>query len=192
MSFTEIEFNKIGETYDLDGYFNGTEDDQKVRVFEGDLEIESIDLLDGFSYLVIGNLTVKGNIDGMDDEAGFLFVTGNCHAKNVLIGGPEVWIKGDLNVGNGFLADYNHGCITVEGDVNARIVLAEHSVRVGGSVNGISVDFGGFEVKDVNFKATHSYDSAVMNATELFAEGIVDGGVSGFKIYQALKEGRDV
>ncbi|MEZ4362938.1 MAG: hypothetical protein R3B48_22290 [Kofleriaceae bacterium] len=185
-----LTFAEADERYELSKFLNTWDEDQPVKVYAGDAALPELDLSDG-PCLVAGNLEVAGDLLGMDEEDGFLVVLGRCDARNVLLGGPEVWIQGDLVARNGVLADYNHGLLTVGGDLEAAVVCAEHTVKVQGTVRGLSVDFGGLRVAAPGFAPTVTRNDAVYHAREHFVPGALNeqGYANGRSLFDLMQAG---
>ena len=126
-------------------------DNEYVLFYEGDLTLDSLDfdhcetlaptLTSGetiFLILVTGNLNIKQFIYNKNtDGATGLVVVGNLQAQNILVGGQEVYVAGNMNVSELFWGDYNHGDLTVKGDV-AALVFADteqYHVNINGAKN---------------------------------------------------------
>lgn len=115
-----------------------------VAYFSGDTGLESLNLDSPFGnerislILVDGNLTVKRYIynENTDGAAG-LIVKGHLSVQNMLVGGQEIYVSGSLTVQELFWGDYNHGDLTVKGDVNAAVFAEtdEYHVNIAGSLN---------------------------------------------------------
>ncbi|HEX5063957.1 MAG TPA: hypothetical protein VFV99_31475 [Kofleriaceae bacterium] len=122
--------------------------------------------------IVDGDLEVSGSIINRDSDAGpFLLVTGNVHAKNLVAGGSEIVILGDLIVDEVIFGYYNHGSITVHGTTRAKAIITEyHSFDLRGRVEGITVSGRGRITADDHFR---SY------APALVADVLTDGNPSG-------------
>lgn len=129
------------------GKFEG----ENVLFYEGDLTLDSLNLdscetltpalASGetiFLILVTGNLNIKQFIYNKNtDGATGLVVLGNLQAQNMLVGGQEVYVAGNMNVSELFWGDYNHGDLTVKGDV-AALVFADteqYHVNITGTQN---------------------------------------------------------
>lgn len=152
-----------------------TSDPQGIVIHEGGAIIEGdLNLDDGVTHFVRGDLEVKGNIVARDDEAGMVIVAGNCRAKNFISGGLGGFIKGDLVVGNAVVTDYNHGKLVVDGSISARLVAAEHELVVRGAIQAQTIDFGGFRVEDPAFKPNVSYAQATREVARTFVPEVLD------------------
>ena len=171
----ELTWAAAAQRFGLAQELQAWNEDDPVQVWEGAVTLEYLDL-DG-NVVVDGDLTITGDLDSQD-ESGFLVVLGNLTVDNVLSGGGQITVRGDLTARNGVHADYNHGYLWVKGNLTARIVLAEHAVRVDGTIAARTVDFGGF-ARD--FAADISRQRAVYESKDLFAsellndQGYVDG-----------------
>ena len=154
---------------------------------DGDLD------LDGGPVLAAGALEVTGDVLGWE-EGSALVVLGDLRANNVLVGGPEIVIKGHLFAKGSVLTDYNHGSLDVAGDLHASLVLAEHLTRIGGRVHGTTVDFGGLRVTSPDFKPTVSRERATRQAREVFVPEVLNdqGYVTGIALKNRLREGLPV
>lgn len=139
----------------------------------GDLALDfdgEADCPDG--SIVDGDLAVTGSIVNRDSDSGpFLLVTGNVHARNLIAGGAEIVILGDLVVDEVIFGYKNHGSITVHGATRAKAIITEyHSFDLRGRVEGITVSGRGTITADDHFR---SY------APALVADVLTDGGPPG-------------
>ena len=129
------------------GKFEG----ENVLFYEGDLTLDSLNLdscetltpalASGetiFLVLVTGNLNIKQFIYNKNtDGATGLIVLGNLQTQNMLVGGQEAYVAGNMHVSELFWGDYNHGDLTVKGDV-AALVFADteqYHVNITGTQN---------------------------------------------------------
>ncbi len=100
-----------------------------VKIAENDAELAELrlDVLpddNTVAYIFIGNLTVLGAIWNEETDFGVaLIALKNVKAKNVAVGGQEVSIEGNLVVEELLCGSYNHGTMTVKGDVKAQYIL---------------------------------------------------------------------
>jgi hypothetical protein len=140
----------------------------------GDLELdwdrEDEDCPDG--TIVDGDLEVSGTIVNRNSDSGpFLLVTGNLRAKNLVSGGSEIVVLGDLIVDGVVFGFYNHGSITVYGATRAKAIITEyHAFDLRGRVEGITISGRGQITDDDHF---HSYSPV------LVADVLTDGNPSG-------------
>jgi hypothetical protein len=141
---------------------------------DGDLALdwdsEDEDCPDG--TIVDGDLEVTGTIVNRNSDSGpFLLVTGNLHAKNLVTGGSEIVVLGDLIVDGVIFGFYNHGSITVYGATRAQAIITEyHAFDLRGRVEGITISGRGRITDDDHF---HSYSPV------LVADVLTDGNPSG-------------
>jgi hypothetical protein len=105
-----------------------------VEIFDNELIINDLNL--GYSqnknvvaYVFTENLTVVGNIYTEELDLGIALVAlKNVAAKNVAVGGQEVYIVGNLAVEGLLCGAYNQGSMTVRGDVKAQYILNDDYV----------------------------------------------------------------
>ncbi|SEO03426.1 SMI1 / KNR4 family (SUKH-1) [bacterium A37T11] len=74
--------------------------------------------------LVNGNVIAKNIFNEETDGAVSVMVLGNLEADNILVGGQEIYVTGNLIVHNLFWGDYNHGELIVEGNITAKVLMA--------------------------------------------------------------------
>ena len=116
---------------------NNEFDDEQVLCFSGDTQLDNLDLDDAFGLhgkgeadvifliLVEGNLTIGGHIYNEEtDAATGLIVLGDLTAKNIVAGGQEIYVNGNLAVSELFWGDYNHGMLTVKGSITVHTFIA--------------------------------------------------------------------
>lgn len=126
---------------------NGEFEDEAVLYCKGNTLIDHLDLddashLDGaagmehvFMIVVEGDLEVSSYIFNEDtDGATGLIVLGNLTAGNIVAGGQEIYVTGNLSVNGLFWGDYNHGDLTVTGNASAAVFMEteEYHVKIGG------------------------------------------------------------
>jgi hypothetical protein len=114
-------------------------DDDNVLVYEGDLTLDTLSLnfeedvpsADLITLILVrGNLTVTGNIHSGDDGSVSLTVLGNLHARNMSIGGQELYVQGDIHVEEIFYGSYNHGETLALGSIHALVYIHDDEYRV--------------------------------------------------------------
>lgn len=193
MAGEKLTWTEANRRYQLEQYLTHYHEDQQVvvheagEVLEGDLGLDA-----GEAHFVPGDLEVKGNVLARGDECGFLVVLGTCRAKNLISGGPDIYIHRDLIVSNGVVADYNHGVLTVGGSLSARTVAAEHETIVRGTIRAKeTIDFGGFRVDDPAFKADISHQQATREARKVFVPEVLNsqGYVTGSALIDRVLDG---
>ena len=157
----------------------------------GDLSLDfdgEADTPDG--TIVDGDLEVTGTIVNRDSDAGpFLLVTGNLRAKNLVAGGSEIVVLGDLIVDEVIFGYYNHGSITVHGATRAKAIITEyHSFDLRGRVEGITVSGRGKITADDHFR---SYAPALV--PDVLTDGNPSGGYPDWDLTtEAILAGRPV
>ncbi len=76
------------------------------------------------AYVFMGNLTVTGNIWNENTDYAMSFMAlKNVKAKNIAVGGQHIYVKGHLEVEELLCGSYNHGSMTVKGNVKAQYIL---------------------------------------------------------------------
>ena len=76
------------------------------------------------AYVFMGNLTVTGNIWNENTDYAISFMAlKNVKAKNIAVGGQDIYVKGHLEVEELLCGSYNHGSMTVKGNVKAQYIL---------------------------------------------------------------------
>ncbi len=73
--------------------------------------------------LVTGNMVAKIIFNEETDGSTGLTVLGNLTAENIVLGGQELYVTGDLKVNGLFWDDYNHGELIVEGKIAMKVFL---------------------------------------------------------------------
>lgn len=116
----------------------GAEYEGEALLYEGDLRLEelSLDYLadeaeDVLLYIITGSLIVNHSVHSEStDGAISLVVLGNMQARNMIVGGQEIYIGGDLTVEELLWGDYNHGLLTVKGAATARVCLQTEDYEI--------------------------------------------------------------
>jgi hypothetical protein len=140
--------------------------------------------------IVDGDLAVTGSIVNRDSAGGpFLLVTGNVHAKNLIAGGAEIVILGDLIVDEVIFGYQSHGSVTVHGATRAKAIIAEyHAFDLRGRVEGITVSGRGAITSDDHFR---SYAPALV--ADVLTAGNPPGGYPDWDLTtEAILAGRPV
>jgi hypothetical protein len=123
---------------------DGEFENESVILLEGDTRLDSLNLdkplgeESVFIVLVDGNLVVDSYIYNEDtDGATGLTVLGDLQARNMVVGGQEIYVTGNLQVSELFWGDYNHGDLTVAGNVAALLFMdtEEYHVSIHGEKN---------------------------------------------------------
>ncbi|MBN8468558.1 hypothetical protein JYJ95_18760 [Corallococcus exiguus] len=89
-----------------------------------------------FTGLIVrGDLTVEGCVLNWENDFGpFLQVHGNLVAKRIAIGGARLHVNGDMTTED-LVAVYNHGSVSVGGNLKARTLASHYSFKVAGAVD---------------------------------------------------------
>jgi hypothetical protein len=77
-----------------------------------------------FLLLIDGDLTANNIYNEEDDGSGGLIILGNATVNNMIVGGQEIFITGNLTIAECFWGNYNHGMLKVTGAINAQIFMA--------------------------------------------------------------------
>lgn len=88
-----------------------------------------------FQVFVAGNLTVNRYISNtcIDGAAG-LVVLGNLSCGNIIVGGQEIYVQNNLHVKELYWGEYNHGNLTVKGNMQAGVLVqSDYTVSVAGA-----------------------------------------------------------
>jgi cell wall assembly regulator SMI1 len=101
---------------------------------DGDYETDSIDLDNIPDYfetddkyiiaiIINGNLIAKNIYNDETDGSCGIVTIGNLSAQNIVVGGQEIFVGGDLSLTNLYWGDYNHGSLQVMGKMNINILV---------------------------------------------------------------------
>ena len=148
MNYTTITFEEAAKRFSLHPFslFDYYKDHKNewVRVVEHDTVLTDLhlDLVPNdatIAYIFMGNLTVLGSIWNENTEGAIsLMVFKNLKAQNIAVGGQEIYVKGNLDVKELLCGSYNHGSMTVKGDVKARYILDDdYAFTFEGKVNAV-------------------------------------------------------
>jgi hypothetical protein len=184
----ELSWAEADLRHSLQQYLQAWDDDAPVTVYTADAALTSLDLSEG-NYVVAGNLTLTEDLCS-HDESGFLVVLGNLDVRNVLSGGGQITVRGNVTARNGVHTDYNHGSMWVTGDLRAKVIAAEHELRIDGTLSGLTIDFGGFRVAGA-FTPDIPRSRAVHQCKDVFVPGVFNsaGYVSGRALMDRLRDG---
>lgn len=129
---------------------------EKILVFTESVEVDVISLdfedftfkhlldhpdTDILTIIIEGHLTVKESISCYEtDGSTGMVVLGNVSAKNIVIGGHQFYVQGNLNVQEIVCGHYNHGSMMVLGDASAKYFIPDdYAIFIAGIVEGIVV-----------------------------------------------------
>lgn len=73
--------------------------------------------------LINGNARLGNIFNAETDGSTGLVVLGNLTADNIVVGGQEIFVQGDLQVKDLYWGDYNHGSLQVHGDIKVRVFI---------------------------------------------------------------------
>lgn len=188
-------------------------EDRYVLIVKGDCAIDSFDLddvifndwfpknltQDGWILLVIveGNLTVKEWIGNESvDGAVSLIVKGNMQAKNAVLGGQQVYVDGNLVVGEVFFGSgHNYGCLLVHGNTSIALSMVVNDYKldlIGGhefeqKLIGDERGMGDWELIDFETLSWLIEPSCIVEDPEL--ENVI---LSGKLVLERLKRGQSI
>lgn len=121
---------------------------QKVLIFEEDVHTgQLLDLHDIYVEKDIAGMIFRGNLQvdnsiidyEPDTYACFLSVDGNLTCRNLVAGCVPIHVKGNVYVQQTFIGYYNHGEVTIDGDLHARLWIEDdHQTTVKGKVNAVT------------------------------------------------------
>lgn len=161
-TFKEIKHLLPPHTWVSEYYTKDEFDDNNVLFVDGDLEIGNLDLgspratFEGmiqnddnpefgcepfFSIIVNGSLKANNIFNEETDGSTGLTVLGNLDANNIVVGGQETYVTGDLSIKGLFWGNYNHGNIHIEGKTAVRVFLSteQYDYTFGAGREGIEV-----------------------------------------------------
>lgn len=124
-------------------FYKDFSEDDLVAYYEGDLTLPSLNLDWGMPFpqqdktiliFINGHLTVDNLYNLETDGAIGLMVMGNLMAKNIAVGGQEIYVHGNLTVENILCGSYNHGEAIVNGNLQAATLVQDDEYRI--NVNG--------------------------------------------------------
>ncbi|MDN3693037.1 hypothetical protein QWZ06_12450 [Chryseobacterium tructae] len=121
---------------------NGEFDEDWVIYIDRNIEVQNLNLDDPFStfeiienldeinqegclaILIEGKLTAKNIYNHESDGSICLCVLGSLEANNMIVGGQELYITGNLTVDDCFWGNYNHGDLIVKGNTKTKVFIA--------------------------------------------------------------------
>ncbi|MBP2615513.1 hypothetical protein [Chryseobacterium jejuense] len=150
----------------------GEFDEDWVIYIHHDMEVQNLNLDDPFTVfntienqseikkedcLVVfieGNLTVKNIYNHESDGSTCLCVLGNLEADNIIVGGQELYITGNLTVRECFWGNYNHGDLIVQGETKAKVFVATEGYHYDYKKERITADFFLCDEEEEDFDCT--------------------------------------
>ncbi|MBC9914870.1 DUF6630 family protein [Chitinophaga varians] len=120
----------------------------KVLVFEEDVHTgQLLDLYDIYVEQDIAGMIFRGNLQvdnsiidyEPDTYACFLWVAGNLTCRNLIAGCVPIYVNGNVTVQQTFIGYYNHGEVTIAGDLHAHLWIEDdHQTIVHGQVQAVT------------------------------------------------------
>ncbi|MFE3572757.1 DUF6891 domain-containing protein [Lysinibacillus sp. NPDC059133] len=186
-AYTKHTFAEIEHLLPVDSWMYGQRQrfkDELVLVYDDDLTLDQLDLdhplgvNDGnrranyltwleqqtiYCILIKGNLTVHQYIynENTDGSTG-LFVLGDVQAGNMIVGGQEIYIQGKLDLEDLFWGDYNHGRLTVCGNVTVPLFV---------ETDDYDVDIRGQLDCKLHWRSDADTDDEIVEERCLFVDG---------------------
>jgi len=188
-----VSFPEADAEFGLSSVLPAYDEEENVVVVEPGTHEASVLNLDQASYVVDGDLELDGTVWSAE-EGTFLFVKGNLTVGNLIIGGPIVHVTGSLTAKHAIHTDYNHGSLTVLGDVRATVIAAEHLFGIGGALHcDTTIDFGGFQVAEAEFTPTLTRQQAARESRDWLVPEVLNdhGYVDGGTLAKLLADGRN-
>ncbi|WP_139990900.1 hypothetical protein [Paenibacillus paridis] len=124
-------------------FYQDFNDGQLAAYYKGDLTLPSLNLdweqpfpqqKEVIIIFIDGNCTVDQLYNKETDGAIGLMVIGHLSAKNIAVGGQEIYVSGNLMIEEILCGSYNHGETIVKGDLSAAVLVQddEYSFKVDG------------------------------------------------------------
>ncbi|UNK15789.1 hypothetical protein MNQ98_14555 [Paenibacillus sp. N3/727] len=119
-------------------FYQDFSDEHLAAYYEGDLTLPSLNLdweepfpqqKEVIIIFIDGNFTVDNLYNKETDGAIGLMVTGNLSAKNIAVGGQEIYVSGNLMSEEILCGSYNHGETIVQGDLSAAVLVQDDEYR---------------------------------------------------------------
>ncbi|MCX7747069.1 MAG: hypothetical protein N2645_09295 [Clostridia bacterium] len=141
-SFQFIPISQFKEKFPVDSwwtkYCKDFTDEDFLGYYDGDLTLPFLNLdwekpfpqqKEVRLIFIDGNLTVDNLFNEGTDGAIGLMVMGNLNAKNMAVGGQEIYVKGNLTVEEILCGSYNHGETIVKGNLSSMVLIKDDEYR---------------------------------------------------------------
>lgn len=103
-------------------FFDGDQQWDKPLDLDDAYAVDETD--DFYPFIVVkGNLKASQLFNAETDGSTGLIVLGNLDVDNMVVGGQEIFVTGNLTVKDLFWGDYNHGSLLVKGSIRARVFI---------------------------------------------------------------------
>ena len=132
MTFTTLSLEAATKRFDLHNFLFAYDRNNRNRVVKiaeteavlTELRLDALPNDNTVAYIFTENLTVLGTIWNEQTDFGVaLIALKQVIAKNIAVGGQEIYIAGDLAVEQLLCGSYNQGTMTVRGNVKAQYIL---------------------------------------------------------------------
>ena len=154
--------------------------------------------------LVTGNM-IAGNIFNAETDGSMgLIVLGDLTAENIVVGGQEIYVQGNLKVSGLYWGDYNHGELAVQGKIEMKVFLnTDYGCNYDRFTNRQNMEINHVFWDDVDDDVTddswikawfrpeflESEEELLLSGDEIWSwQSWLDKG----KILEALKEGKNI
>lgn len=120
-------------------FYEDFSDEQLAAYYEGDLTLPFLNLdweqpfpqqKEVIIIFIDGNFTVDNLYNKETDGAIGLMVIGNLNAKNIIVGGQEIYVSGNLLIEEILCGSYNHGETIVKGNLSTAVLVQDDEYRV--------------------------------------------------------------
>jgi len=119
-------------------FYQDFSDEQLAAYYKGDLTLPFLNLdweqpfpqqKEVLIIFIDGNCTIDNLYNKETDGAIGLMVIGNLSAKNIAVGGQEIYVSGNLRIEEILCGSYNHGETIVKGDLSTAVLVQDDEYR---------------------------------------------------------------
>ncbi|WP_239331172.1 hypothetical protein [Paenibacillus sp. ACRRX] len=119
-------------------FYQDFNEEHLAAYYEGDLTLPALNLdweqpfpqqKEVILLFIDGNFAVDNLFNKETDGAIGLMVIGNLSAKNIAVGGQEIYVSGNLLVAEILCGSYNHGETIVKGDLSAAVLVQDDEYK---------------------------------------------------------------
>lgn len=128
-NFKKCTYQEVAHLIPEDSFYAQSED-MDYLLCEGDwvlekpLDLDGQDLQNIYTIIVTGNMTATQIYNEETDGSCGLVVLGDLSAQNIVVGGQEIFVAGNLKVDELYWGDYNHGELVVKGEIDIKAFIA--------------------------------------------------------------------
>ncbi|MCS4305617.1 hypothetical protein [Chryseobacterium sp. BIGb0232] len=171
---------------------DGEFDENWVIYVEDTFEVENLNLDDPFTIfnaienltdinqeacmavLIDGNFKAENIYNNESDGSICLCVLGNLDADNMIIGGQELYITGNLNIKECFWGNYNHGDLIVKGETKTRVFVATEGYHYDYKKERVTAEFFLCDEEEEDGIFDRTFPEAVFSEEILYTEDEVE------------------